>query len=380
MAFGRLGMSTLRRRHQSNGFGRHFRTPSLFMYPFAFILVVGVALIFMNIYELHKLREDDRMNDNLRPTVKEIHYDKIVGPIVWVDGINQHKGYLQHVYSVFKQTGFTVGDSSDHWTVLWSHQYPFHTLRKQLFHLEPYQKVNHFPGIAFITNKITLATSRLTFIPKTFTLPMEKDRFRSYSLNHADTLWVQKNMHHRGIEIKTVSELDLTKEKSFIQEYVEKPFLIDGLKFDIGIYTILTSINPLRVYIIDDDALFRFCLQEYYPFDPKVKDKYVVEGDYIPLWNVSSLRDLYSEKGFNFKITFNQYLKSKGLDYKKVWADMISAIRKVCQVKEPQIVAAVPSKHSSTHFFEMSTGMLGRNCRDNLGQFLPSIPVLISLR
>ena len=43
-----------------------------------------------------------------------------------------------------------------------------------------------------------------------------------------------------------LSQLDLTTAGSFVQEYIDNPFLVDGHKFDIGIYTTLTSVNPLR--------------------------------------------------------------------------------------------------------------------------------------
>ncbi len=49
------------------------------------------------------------------------------------------------------------------------------------------------------------------------------------------------------IHIKGITQLDLTTEGSFVQEYIDKQFLIDGHKFDIGIYTTLTSVDPLRL-------------------------------------------------------------------------------------------------------------------------------------
>ena len=33
-----------------------------------------------------------------------------------------------------------------------------------------------------------------------------------------------------------------------------------------------------RIYVHHSDALLRFCPVKYYPFDPSVKDKYVVQG------------------------------------------------------------------------------------------------------
>lgn len=337
---------------EAPGLKRRFGTPSRFMYLCAFILVLGVLLTFLNIYQLHKMKEEHSMHHALSPVV-EGNTDVRTGPVVWISGKNLHTGYLQHVFNVFKQSGFTVGDHSDDWNVLWAHDYPFRELSEHLAHLKPFQKINHFPGSGFITNKVSLATSKMKFIPMAFKLPSDKDRFLSFSSSHPEKMWVQKNNNHRGIQIKTAAELDMTKEGSFIQQYVDKPFLIDGHKFDIGIYTILTSINPLRVYIVEDDALFRFCPEEYYPFDSSIRDKYVVHDDYMPLWKIPSLHDLYSEKGFNFKVTFNEYLKSKNLPYKRVWADMVSAIQTVYKTKEHKLIEFASRYPNSNHFFEM---------------------------
>ena len=80
-------------------------------------------------------------------------------------------------------------------------------------------------------------------------------------------------------------------------------------KFDIGIYTVISSIDPLRVYTYEEEALIRselqcrpshnrfyiddhflqkpflpirFCSKEYHPFVASDTDKYVVSDDYTP--------------------------------------------------------------------------------------------------
>lgn len=73
-------------------------------------------------------------------------------------------------------------------------------------------------------------------------------------------LFVQKQNNHRGIKIKSIKELDFNSTGTFIQEYIDNPLLIDGYKFDIGVYTIITSIDPLRVYIYNGDILFRYMI------------------------------------------------------------------------------------------------------------------------
>ena len=59
-----------------------------------------------------------------------------------------------------------------------------------------------------------------------------------------------------------LTELDLNKgsDDHFIQEYIANPLLIDKRKFDIGLYTVLTSIDPLRAYVYDQEVLIRYDL------------------------------------------------------------------------------------------------------------------------
>lgn len=57
---------------------------------------------------------------------------------------------------------------------------------------------------------------------------------------------------------------------------------------------------------------FRFCPEKYYPLDPDVLDKYVVGDDYLPTWEVPSLRKYYIDLGFSMKESLSAYLRDMG--------------------------------------------------------------------
>ena len=46
------------------------------------------------------------------------------------------------------------------------------------------------------------------------------------------------------------------------QQYVAKPFLIDGFKFDLRIYILISSCDPLRIFVYKD-GLARFATVQY---------------------------------------------------------------------------------------------------------------------
>lgn len=179
------------------------------------------------------------------------------------------------------------------------------------------------------------------------------DFFSFQARNNLHKKFVQKSNNHRGIKIEKLEKLDLSKNGTFIQEYIGNPLLINGHKFDIGVYTTLTSINPLRVYIYRE-VLFRFCPEQYHPFDPDVVDKYVVGDDYLPLWKVPDLEKYYNDLGFGMRDSFDAWYASKGKSPESVWAQVEAAIRTIYLSKEENLMESMKRfPGDGSNFFEM---------------------------
>ena len=59
-----------------------------------------------------------------------------------------------------------------------------------------------------------------------------------------------------------------------VSRYVARPYLINGTKFDLRLYVLLTGVNPLRIYLYDD-GLVRFASNKYTNDSSRVGDVFM---------------------------------------------------------------------------------------------------------
>ena len=119
----------------------------------------------------------------------------------------------------------------------------------------------------------------------------------------------------------------------------------------------MTSVNPLRVYIYENDALFRFCARPYpHPFNASDLDSYVVGDQYTPTWEMPSLVPYFVRLKLNYKQTFNAYIRQKlNKDPGPVWRAMEESIKTIYYKKEEQLAKITESMYPERkrNFFEM---------------------------
>lgn len=128
------------------------------------------------------------------------------------------------------------------------------------------QCTNHFPGSfvlgrkdalwALLSSQMRQFGAEYDFIAKTYILPRDrklmKHDFEELGKHAVFIIKPPNAACGNGIKIVTKYEEVPRKKRLVVQRYIGKPFLIDKKKFDLRLYVVVTSFDPLRVYLYDD--------------------------------------------------------------------------------------------------------------------------------
>jgi tubulin polyglutamylase TTLL6/13 len=145
------------------------------------------------------------------------------------------------------------------WDVLWTDH---HIQPDLLIRLHLFQKVSHFPGIHVLSRKNLLGISLMDmykrapthydFFPKTWLLPAQYgDLRKEFTEEKTFIVKPEADCQGRGIFLTQRVEEVETGEHYVVQEYISRPLLIEGLKFDFRVYVLLCGVSPLRLYIYE---------------------------------------------------------------------------------------------------------------------------------
>jgi len=153
------------------------------------------------------------------------------------------------------------------------------TIHEHFRTIQPWQVINHFPGMPNIARKnrmgqnlnkmLKLFPKEYSFYPKTWILPGEmvdfRQQFDSNGNSIGNKIYIIKpdaGCQGRGIFLTRTFDNVPTQENVVAQVYIKKPLLLDGFKFDLRLYCLVSSVRPLRMYLFHD-GLVRMCTEEY---------------------------------------------------------------------------------------------------------------------
>ena len=107
------------------------------------------------------------------------------------------------------------------------------------------------------------------FVPPSFTLPKDAQKFLAYQKANKGVTYIAKPLAGaQGDNICLFTDLTqlpyTLKDEMVVQRYIDNPLLVNGFKFDLRIYVVVTGINEGQMHaFVADEGLARFCTQKY---------------------------------------------------------------------------------------------------------------------
>lgn len=235
-------------------------------------------------------------------------------------------------------------------------------------------KVNHLPGAEHFTSPDALSqhlTARqkthvkyfFNFLPNHYELPRDQSQLKSAFVEarkksdfspkrahdpHVCQRFLVRESHASGEEDPSfraevfVTDEDLQiklqstafKGKTVVVDQYVEPLLLDNHKFCVGFYVVVTSTDPLRVYVYDR-PLIRIAKGEYPSILKVDTDPSTYNFDqYIAPWDFPDLQASFNElpsatrEGTNAWHAVKKYLQRQGIDTKHLQDEVDAAIAK----------------------------------------------------
>ncbi|XP_076633862.1 tubulin monoglutamylase TTLL4 [Colletes latitarsis] len=260
-------------------------------------------------------------------------------------------------------SGFRLMKKSQEWCGTWGKHMKsvgFRTLKES-------QKINHFPGTFQIGRKDRLwrnlsrmmakyGKKEFSFVPKTYVLPQDLRCFKQvWEKCGSREKWIVKPpASARGTGIKVVHRWSQIPKKRavVVQQYLSRPKLISGAKFDLRLYVLVTSFNPLRIYIYPD-GLVRFASVKYSDDINYLSDRFM----HLTNYSINKTNSTYTSNdcvdscsGHKWTLkTLWAYLEREHVNVERLWEAMKDIVVKTMIAGESSINSLSKANRSSRY-------------------------------
>merc|ERR1719507_2593833 len=247
----------------------------------------------------------------------------------------------------------------------WGATWGKHMKPPQFKEIKESQKINHFPGTFNIGRKDRLwknyhklmlkhGKSEFNFLPRTFCLPADTKLLRKvWERKGGKGRWIVKPPAlARGEGIKVINKWSqIPKTRPLVvQRYVARPYLINDTKFDLRLYLLVTSVNPLRIYLYDD-GLVRFASNKYSNESTKVGDVFTHLTNYSINKNSTtymSNEDSTQAQGHKWTLkSLWRHFDAEGIDHSVIWEKIKDLmIKTIISAESKMSAAGIPAMNS----------------------------------
>jgi len=224
-------------------------------------------------------------------------------------------------------------------------------------------KVHHFPGAAEVCTKelsglaLNLASQEspetYKFWPRTWLYPSDRERLKAENKGKKTVYIIKPLSSSQGDGIFLSMSLSSIEQRTsgapcVIQDYEKKPLVIEGLKWDLRVYLLITKLDPVELYLCKE-GLVRFATR---PYMAPSKDNLHHFTSHLTNYSINKRTEDYDHD--NSKRTMSSFIEKIGMEewefyeeLKKVSQATISALIPFLRLssREP------PSPASAFHVF-----------------------------
>ena len=234
----------------------------------------------------------------------------------------------------------------EEWDLLWSDT---GIPPERLARMKLYQKINHFPGMFALARKNCLAQNlnamqrafpeAYDFYPATWLIPTELAELKQHATQHPGQVYIVKpeaSCQGRGIYLTADVEKFKVTDRCVVQAYLDKPYLLEGLKFDLRLYVLVTGCDPLRVFI-HEEGLVRFATEAYRRPDPR---NFAKEFVHLTNYAINKHHAAYSRSQCGHKRTLSslrELFASHDIPFGPIWDDISDLVLKTLCSVQPQL-------------------------------------------
>ncbi|BES88074.1 tubulin-tyrosine ligase activity [Nesidiocoris tenuis] len=264
-------------------------------------------------------------------------------------------------------SGFRLVKRTGEWGGIWGRH-----MKSVCFKtLYDYQKINHLPGTFQIGRKDRLwkniykfmtkfGKKEFGFLPRTYVLPQDTKILRQAWDKNSKGKWIVKPpAAARGTGIKVINKWTQIPKKTpvIVQKYISNPYLINGNKFDLRLYVLVTNFHPLKIYLYTN-GLVRFASVKYSDDSSTLSNRYM----HLTNFSINKLSNNYAanedaEACVGHKWTIKSlwsYLNSS-VNVDSLWDSMVDLVVKTMISGEAPIVnlshANLNSRYSAYELF-----------------------------